>query len=629
MSSSYLDKFRSSLPTVQGNQILKILTYKRDSGEIRSVDEFKDNLRKLTQEILAERITPTLKIFNAIAGADTSSAQYNEMLDRIEDDLESIFAEADNIDEIIEGHHNLINNIALKALRYGINELESKIILYEFLNKNSKGFDDALFNTFRESAILNTSRSDNAASLVFVDPRKKEVISADEDAQVDLIGERLIIGADKEEYLTIRDAAWLSNSNSIRSELNVAFKNSRISNIIDSRNNTYWIAPILLSDISSTGVPLEVCLYMSAFQDVNFIEIEPASNFPMILTGIDYYDANNNCQSSSATSITVDKPTRINFERVTANSIILKFRQDNYREIQFTNKLGESNLVRAILKESTDTVDMDSINEDLKELLTSDFILTDIMNVKDSNTDQSKYFEYLIGFDNIRVGFSTFDERSIFVSSKKKVVKPGQLALRVNEVRPIQVEGSSSITLEEYTYPAKSTAESQKFHHGSIEYWGILQFYSKDNYLISTDTIPLLPLSAQRVHHEQMVFTATTTNADNPDAAQLMFYTEDDSSDVIVYKNKTALTYSDDWDFVDSGESDVGHLTITTSNAGNPMKRGIRIISTVLPLNIYTVSYTPVVSNTHTLPSDTTLFDTVDLIGDESIRMVAQNAVVL
>jgi len=349
MSNTYLDKFRSSLPTTQGNQILKLLLSKRDSGEIRTVDEFKAQLQKLTAEVLAERITPTMKLFKAIAGADTSSDQYNDMLARIMDDLEAAFSEANNIDEIVAAHHNLVSGVALKSLRYGINELESKISLYEFLNRSAKGFDDALFNTFRESLKLNTARSDTASALVFVDPRKHEIILEDEDAQVDLVGERLILGANLNNYLAIQRATWLSNANSIRSELNVEFKNSRVSNIVDNTDNTFWVVPVLLRSVRSSGVPLEVALQLNASQDVNFIEIEPATSFPMVLIGIDYYDANNERQSSGATSVTLLGPTRVNFGRITTSNLILRFRQDNYEEIQFTQKAGESNFHRAVL----------------------------------------------------------------------------------------------------------------------------------------------------------------------------------------------------------------------------------------------------------------------------------------
>lgn len=633
MSQTYLDKFRSTLPTTQGNQILKLLISKRDSGEIRTVDEFKARLQELTSQLLEERITPTLKLFMAKGGEDTSSDQFNEMMDRIQDDLEAAFAEADNIDEIIDAHHNIINRITLKALRFGVNELDSKISLYEFLSKSKKGFDSALFNTFRESKNLSTARSDNAASLVYIDPRRAEVIPSEEDATVDIIGERLILGSDTFQYLPIKEAVWLSNSSSIRSELDVQFPNSSLRNIIDGRNNTYWIVPILLSQVRSDGVPLEICLGLNASQDVNFVEIEPAVEFPIDLIGIDYFDSNNIRRAFSSSSVTLNGPTRINFGRITTNCLVLRFKQYNYKEIQFRRKPGESNFHKAILRSKNDPVNLDSISEDLREVLSSDFILSDIMGLTTSSGISEKFFEYILGFDNIRVGFNTFNERSIFVSSKKEVIQPGQVALRVREIRPQQISGSTSITLEEHTYPERSTSEDEKFYHGSVEYWLTIQLYGDDNFLISTDTIPILPIGAKRIYHEQLVFTAKSgTGVQNNDLASLMFFTDDDETDVQVYRNNTLLTYGNtaeaDWEFVGPGENiDNSNITLTTPNAKSRMKRGIRIWRNVHPLDIYTVSYTPKISNTHVIPSDTTLLNIVDLIGDRSVRMGPENVI--
>jgi hypothetical protein len=55
------------------------------------------------------------------------------------------------------------------------------------------------------------------------------------------------------------------------------------------------------------------------------------------------------------------------------------------------------------------------------------------------------------------------------------------------------------------------------------------------------------------------------------------------------------------------------------------MIRGIEIQSDVDPLNIYTVSYTPRLSNTYVEPSNTSLLNVVDLTGDQNIRMVTNN----
>lgn len=633
MSNSYLDKFRSKLPTTQGNQILNVLITKRDSGEIRTIDEFKAKLTELTKKLLEERITPTLELFQAIPGEDTSAEAYNEMLSHIEDDLTAAFTEADNIDEIIAAHQNIINDVSLKALRFGVNELESKISLYEFLNKSGKGFDDAQFNTFRESANLSTSRTDNNAALVYVDPQKGNTIDASEDAEIDFIGERAILASDIIRFLPIKGANWLTGPNSVRSELDVAFPNSTPANIIDGRNFTYWVVPILLSTPRTGGVPFEVCLDLASYQDINFIELEPATDLPMDLIGIDYFDGNGVRQTALETELSLRSPVRLYIDRVTSSCLVLRLRQTNYTEVQFKQRLGESNFHKALLQQTYLPIDLASISEDLKDFLTSDFIISDVLGLPSNTQSMLKYYQYLLGFDNVRLGFNSFKDRSIFVSKIKQVDFPGRIALKVIETRPVQNEGTTAVTIEEFNYPASSTEEDAKFYHGSIEYNLVTQFYGENNFLISSETIPILPLGARRVMHEQLVFIKKTSTAvSNNNMAPFRFFTDADATDVKVYRNGSLLNYGNsasfDWEFVGTGENiEDTDITLTTPGGGARMKRGIRLWIDPNPLDIYTVSYTPRVSNTDTVPNDTTLFDIIDLSGDYSVRSLLDNVV--
>lgn len=625
MTSRYLDKFLSVLPKVQGGQILRILTSERDSGKVRGLEEFKARLKELTQDLISQKLAPTLKLYLAVGGVETSSDQYNYMLKRIEDDLEAIFAEANNIDEVIDAHRQLISNVALTSLRLGVNQLEARVKLYEFINSNAYGFDQALFNTFRDASRTGTSRADErTAALVFVDPRKGETIFSDEDASIDFIGERVTLGLDSQD-IPIRDVIWLSNSQSIRGELDVSFKNSRISNIIDGQQGTYWVVPILLD--SKRTVPLQLNLNLDKVHDINSIDIEPASKAPMLLTGIDYTDANGDTQSLNISSTLLQGPVRLVFEEISAKSVTIKVRQDNYTETQFNQTDKEINFHRAVLGEKPNDVDLLAVEDDLKQVLSSQYIIKDILGIKASNPPRKKFYEYILGFDNVRLGFGTYDSRGIFVSAKKSVSKPGLIGLSVDEKRPTQISTQGAITLSTHTYPARTASEDLKFYHSSVEYYIACQSFTSDNFLIATDIIPILPIGASRIYHERVIFTEKDTGATEDNLAPLRFYTLASGTDVIVYRNGVSLTYSTDWEFVAVGDS--SGLTNETPNNGSRMQRAIRINNEVEPLDVYTVSYTPKVANSRAVLSSSGLLDTVDLIGDRSFRMVTENLLVM
>ena len=643
-TGNYLEKFRSTLSASQGEKLLKLLIKKRDSGEIRTLDEFKDRLKVLTSQLLTNQIKPTLVLLQAIPGADTSSERYNEMLERIEDDLETAFTEADNLEDIMAAHHNLIDNVSLKALRFGINELDSRITLYEFLSKNGLGFNHALFNTFAESEKFSISRTAEDAFVAFSDFRTGQYIDTDEDALIDLVGERLSLGFNETAYAVVQQVEWLANVNSLRGETNVAFDNSDINNLIDGQNNTYWIEPILVSDRRAAGVSVEIALTMSASNDLNFVDIDPASRFPMTLSLIDYEDGNGDRQTLSAPDLALVGPTRLNFSRIATKTLILRFTQKNYTEIQFTAKNGESNFHRALQGQGHLGVDMASASEDLRKALSSDYVF-ELMNVETNPNEMVKYFEYLVGFDNLRPGFSRYLERGVFVSIKQTIDKPGQLAIKVDERRPVQLGGSFSIDSIEHQYPESTAGEVENFYHGSVEYWLTVKSYADDGVAISTDTVPVLPLGTSRVYHERLLLNHKSSEGlSYNNQGALRFYCGADAYDqrlsdpgldgVAIYRNGTLLQYGEtsDWFFVPeyplAGSNRL--LTETGADTGVRMSRGVQL-NDVRPLDIFTVSYTPTTSNTRVTPIDvdTELFEIVDLVGDQSLRLIKDFIIVV
>ena len=620
MSSSYLKSFSSALPSTQGNQILRLLVSQKDTGQIRTLDEFKEKLKTLTSQLLASQVAPTFTLLNAIAGDDISSERYNYMLDRIHDDLEAAFAEADNIDTIIDTHHKLMDQIALKALRLGINELESKVSLYEFLNKDIHGFDDSLFNTFRDAQQTSTPRSSVVSALVYKDPRTGLVLDSSQDAMVDLVGERLLLGPTDNSLTPIARIEWLANANSIRGEVDVSFKNSSLSNLIDGKKNTYWVSSVLLTNVRNQGVPLELLLSLPGKQDINFVQIELATKYPLVLTGIDYLNGSNTRVSLSISPLTLHGDTRINFQQTNTDGLVLKFRQDNYEEVQFTKKPSDSNFTRAVLGQNSVSVDMPLVSDDLKQVLTSEFLLADIFHLSSPTPVQVKYFEYQLGFDNLYAGYSSFDSESIFVSVKKSVSGPGQFGLKTIETRPLQLEGETAAVPTPYTYMASNT----DFFHGSIEYWMVTQFFTNGNFLVASDSIPFLPIGVSRIYHERFLLTHTSSLSPSPDMGQLIFYAAPNTTDVKMYRNGTLMTI-DEWEFVSS--LDPSLVTNETAASGRPMKRGIRILFPSSS-DIYTVSYAPLVSTTRIGFDGDVTGKSVDLVGDNGARIVDGNLVV-
>lgn len=620
--AKYLEKYRSALAKTQGQQVLKTLLGKKDSGEIRNLDEFKDRLKKLTTELLSNKIRPTFRLWPAIPGEEISSEQYNDMLERIHNDLETAFREANTIDEVLAAHCELINNVSLKVLRYATNNIESQVELYEFIEKNPHGFDDCLFRTFRDSEGVATNRFDKNAAILFVDPRTKQTVSASYDAAVDYVGERVLLPATENSYVQIRSARQVPTSGMRFSEVDVQFSTSSIDNILDGTNGTYWAYPVLLSSPSTTGCSVKIELDFGNVQDVNFLDIEPASHFPMALVSISYYDANQDLYSLYTTETILKRPIRIHFSRVTAQRLVIELRQDNFRELQCQFKPGESIIYKAI--SGSDPAGTD-ISAELQAATTSSFVLEDAFHVKTSIVPLRKFYEYLIGIDNVRAGICSFQDKGIYVSVPKVVTEPGLLSLRTIEKRPYIDQTTSTAYFSDYTYPVRTDTEDAKCYSGSTEFWVVACFRDSAGYLISTDQIPVLPLGASRVYHEQLpLWKITDSSFTRANAGSLMFFAQADWGDVLVYRNGALLTHGTDWIF--SVDAD---LTQTDPTADTRMLRGIELVEEPQTLDIYTVSYTPTLSTAQFVPTTESLLKTVSLRGSSSIRLVANNVIAI
>jgi len=201
--SRYLDKFVSTMPNSQAKHVLDFLTELRDDGTIRTVEEYNTRLRDLTARLEREEPAPLFRQFWAIVGDIIDSGRFNAMMKATRMDLETAFAEAENIGDVLELHKTLFKLTVLKALRKAVKELNKKITLYEFFNRDQEGFSDGQFNTFDDLGAA-TGRSDSLASQLFYDPRRRLSIDDSEDAVIDFQAERLVMPpASSEDILPI------------------------------------------------------------------------------------------------------------------------------------------------------------------------------------------------------------------------------------------------------------------------------------------------------------------------------------------------------------------------------------------------------------------------------------------
>jgi hypothetical protein len=223
-----------------------------------------------------------------------------------------------------------------------------------------------------------------------------------------------------------------------------------------------------------------------------------------------------------------------------------------------------------------------------------------------SNTER-RYFDYTVGFDNVKLGYSEYAERSIYVSNTLTVDNLAQIGLR-----------------------ATALLENDDGPLGSIEYWALCNNFTDNDTLINTEIFPLLPIGTSRVEHERFILTAATAGSEY-NIGELIHYAIPAGATIQVYQNGVLLTENVDWTVNEDFSNHIVPVTGTRNKVAlqisNPQKA-----------DFYTVSYTPTVSNSRIDPTDIykdlagsaiddSVFQSVDLTGDGTAISASSNVV--
>lgn len=643
--SQYIDKFAGTINKRQSDQILKLLSRYRNTGQIRSIQEFTQKLESLMRELTSTTIQPLLRLYVGEKGTDIDSESYNFMLDRVEDDLITAFEEANNIDEVQRSHEAIIRDVILKNLRSAVAELDSKITLFEFLNKDLRGFDSAIFSTFRESKEERTLREGVQTKIFFVDPRlSNEEIPASEDASFELVGERLVLATQSSTFHTINSVRQIFDSNSPQSELVVEPPDNNILNIIDNTKGTFWLQSMLFTkDKPYIKTKLEFSL--GSVKEINVIEIELASKHGLFLESIHYVDGNNVVTDLGIDEQFIESVASVKISKIATSRIILTFRNESSTkaifeyeedsesiEMQANRRSNVDNNIPSPTYSKFNVVSNNLIKnaqKDLDDLISSQKV-KDVINVSTPESNTFTGYEFLTGVDNVRLGISKYRDKSIYVSTPLTVSDIGEIGLKTEETRPYIDASTGQIYITSTTYDIEDTLtgdssisigeKSNTWFQSSIEYWITRVDLNADGSINRTTTFPILPLDTERIYHERLILDSKSSDSlENNDLGSTMFYTTRTDGDIKVYRNGILIEYGVGWD-------DVTTSSDRTPNNLTPMKFNIQILDR-LAGDIFTVSYTPVVSSTSSIPKTLDEYvsqgglKVVDLVGDLTARV--------
>jgi hypothetical protein len=352
MATRLQESFFDTVRKRQVSDVLKTLTKQKDRGEIRTVDEFVNRLDALVRELNATTLVPTLKLYEAKANELIDSESFDFMLERIQDDLSVGFEEVDKLDEVQKSHDAIIRDVVLNTIQSGLAELEAKISFYEFMNKSQEGFDISLYSTFKGSIDNRTARSVDQSGVFFTDPRTGNSLDTSNDAEIDSIGECLILPYTAKDYSKIVSIKPGYTSTTFPSFLNINREDNELndlSRVIDGVKGTYWMSDrIIVSETDKANpAPFQIRLELDlgGFVNINFVEIEVNGEYPPILEDIEYQTDTGSIVSLDINDLDADdfginKSARVYFKRISTQKLILVFRCEDFTFETFTINEG-------------------------------------------------------------------------------------------------------------------------------------------------------------------------------------------------------------------------------------------------------------------------------------------------
>ena len=566
----YLQAWESAIPTVQGSQVVQLLTDMRDQGIIKTEQDYRTALNRLTGAINATDPVPLSKLFPALLDTIIDSESFNWMVDKITSDLVSGFQESQNIEDLLEAHKKVYEEFTISKLKQIIGIVEQQVVFYELLRQNEEGFSNMQYNTFTQNA-KSTSRSSVLATQLFYDRSSRQAIESRYDAIVDAVNEALELAGTANTRTFVDAEVDLENTTddtAASAEAMQAFLVDTglnlIRNAIDGIENTFYIKPFFMDDTVASGAQVRLTLKCGGLRPINYIEIYPVADYPFQITDIEYKHKDGvvysvEMQESNLLGVDIHRPTRFHFKEVEAREVyvtatqfhytLINFQDSSIKEVPSENFEGtylETQVVQDIV---SDAVDNDAFLDFLRQQF----------NEKDL---PYRMYQYVIGFDNIWTGLVSYEDTGIFVGE----------AFTMSRCRRVGLVTDEATT----TY----TLENQR---DSIEYWVYKQDYNDVGGLIGISSAPILPEGVSEVY-ERLHLTEITAGSLKANTGTLRFqghWGAPDPTTVSVYQNGLPLEKDVDWSFTDSGNLSLLNYTRVT-------------ITTPVGGEIYTVRYTPV-----------------------------------
>jgi hypothetical protein len=353
--SKLLDKFIKTLPRLQARKIEKELQTEKAKLLYPTSQAFRTALQDQLRELLDNDTLIRFQEIGLIENDLRLSEPLDHMLKTIASDLESLFAETDNILQLEAQQERLFKEEILDKLHKAVDEAEAEILRLELLRGNVSGLKDAIVEKFTSGA-NRMPRNGPMAGFAYVDPKGNQAFTHGLDMPVGVNVGGLVLPTDIDESSRVSSIKDIQTSDIRDDTLRFALPRAvspstdgdvaitgRISNLIDRQRGTFWKKDVDTRELVPGGAKLNLSLNLGASTEINYIEIHPIGNFDQSLSELYYVDPTGTVIEIElqTTPVSLVEPVRIFFKNIEAKHIVCVLKQENSIMVGLGEGLGQ------------------------------------------------------------------------------------------------------------------------------------------------------------------------------------------------------------------------------------------------------------------------------------------------
>lgn len=337
-----LDSFRQNLPASQARKIEKFLVKETQKKAIRTQQEFKDELQKKIRELLESDVA--VRALSPPVSPDdrSSSVMMNTLLEFIEGDLEALSQDIDRTSDTVSTQTHIYIEQILNKLEKATNEAEAELDRLESILSDTS-IKNGILLSFRDAS-ESLSRSDELATLLYVDPKEHRVFNQSQDmaimAQIGALSlpssSMDILGPSTIKEQSTADIFETGRRYSIPNTLLPSTPGTSIAGLRLDRINhedvaDWWSKKLSVSAPIPDGAITTLCIDLTNSQEVNSIEVHPSLSSNMTLESVFCINGERKFEAiGEELSVKADQPIRLIFRKMQLSKLYLVLRQKTY-----------------------------------------------------------------------------------------------------------------------------------------------------------------------------------------------------------------------------------------------------------------------------------------------------------